>query len=254
MSKTCVKCKITKPLDDFHNDKGKKDGKRNDCKACKNAHISIDLKAREDVEANGKICAHCKVQKPASEFYDRKQSSDGKIGQCKECYDKHQKERQDNDPNRFEKQVVKVRRYRDKHKERINRENKERKHNDPGFKLRHLLSKRIRDCVARKSNTFQEYLGCSIDYFIKWMEFLFKLDHKMNWDNHNTYWHYDHVKPCNSFDLTNVDEAKQCFNWRNIRPCEKRENMAKRHYIIEDVIKQQEHYAEEFITTFGAPN
>lgn len=34
--KTCRKCGESKPLDDYHNDAKSKDGKRADCKACKN--------------------------------------------------------------------------------------------------------------------------------------------------------------------------------------------------------------------------
>ena len=34
MSKTCTKCGETKPLDDFHRDKRRPDGRRSDCKEC----------------------------------------------------------------------------------------------------------------------------------------------------------------------------------------------------------------------------
>ena len=33
--KTCAKCKLSRPLDDFHNDKRHADGKNVWCKACK---------------------------------------------------------------------------------------------------------------------------------------------------------------------------------------------------------------------------
>ena len=34
MSKTCTKCGVVKPLDDFHRDKRSPDGRRSDCKEC----------------------------------------------------------------------------------------------------------------------------------------------------------------------------------------------------------------------------
>lgn len=37
--KNCTKCGQDKPLDDFHNDKSKKDGKRPNCKLCHNTQI-----------------------------------------------------------------------------------------------------------------------------------------------------------------------------------------------------------------------
>ncbi|AGD92421.1 intron encoded hypothetical protein [Megavirus lba] len=40
----------------------------------------------------------------------------------------------------------------------------------------------------------------------------------MTWENHGSYWHFDHVKPCASFDLSNDDEILKCYNWTNYQP------------------------------------
>ena len=45
VNKTCTKCHKTKPLDEFHNDKSRKDGKQRFCKECKK---EVDKKYRED--------------------------------------------------------------------------------------------------------------------------------------------------------------------------------------------------------------
>ena len=34
----------------------------------------------------------------------------------------------------------------------------------------------------------------------------------MTWDNHGIYWEIDHIKPCSSFNLTNIEEQKQNMN------------------------------------------
>jgi len=41
----------------------------------------------------------------------------------------------------------------------------------------------------------------------------------MNWDNHGQYgWHIDHIKPVNTFDLTDEEQLKKCWNYTNLRP------------------------------------
>ncbi len=84
-TKTCTKCHETKPLTEFHRDSGKKDGLRNDCKACavmrSKAHYAKDPQKQknyvrkrlygvtpEQVEAmlsaqNG-CCAICETTSP----------------------------------------------------------------------------------------------------------------------------------------------------------------------------------------------
>ena len=50
----------------------------------------------------------------------------------------------------------------------------------------------------------------------------------MNWDNWTKYgWHLDHVRPCASFNLSDPDQQKVCFNWRNLQPLWGEENWSK---------------------------
>ena len=39
MKKRCSRCKIEKPLSEFHRNKSRKDGLNHDCKECKNARM-----------------------------------------------------------------------------------------------------------------------------------------------------------------------------------------------------------------------
>lgn len=77
----------------------------------------------------------------------------------------------------------------------------------------------------QKAGHTLELLGCSIDEFKRWMEFQFTP--YMNWRNQGSYWHMDHIKPCDSFDLTNEEEQYECFNWKNIRPLYGPDNISK---------------------------
>ncbi len=49
----------------------------------------------------------------------------------------------------------------------------------------------------------------------------------MAWNNHGTFWHIDHIKPCCKFDLSKPEEQAKCFHYSNMQPLLISENMAK---------------------------
>ena len=50
---------------------------------------------------------------------------------------------------------------------------------------------------------------------------------EMNWKNHGELWEIDHIKPCAVFDLTDVNQQKECFNYINTQPLYKTDNRSK---------------------------
>ena len=52
----------------------------------------------------------------------------------------------------------------------------------------------------------------------------------MSWDNYGSYWDIDHIIPCASFNLDNLEEQKKCFIFTNTRPLSKIENQRKNKY------------------------
>ena len=48
----------------------------------------------------------------------------------------------------------------------------------------------------------------------------------MSFDNYGL-WELDHIKPISSFNLDNIEEQKKCFNYTNIQPLWKEDNMKK---------------------------
>ncbi len=48
----------------------------------------------------------------------------------------------------------------------------------------------------------------------------------MSFENYGE-WHVDHVRPCASFDLSDLEQVKACFNWRNLRPLWAADNIRK---------------------------
>jgi hypothetical protein len=97
-----------------------------------------------------------------------------------------------------------------------------------------------------KSQRTLDIIGCSAEFYKAWLEFQF--DEQMNWDNHGSYWHIDHVKPCSSYNMLDDNEIKQCFNWMNVRPIEKTLNLSKNDKIDHELIKAHLKVVESFAT------
>jgi hypothetical protein len=100
-----------------------------------------------------------------------------------------------------------------------------RRKTDPAFKLRSLLQRRIllalKEQNSTKDETTMKLVGCSMKNLLEHFESLFS--ENMAWDNHGD-WHIDHIRPCSSFDLLDIEQQKLCFNWRNLQPLEAYEN------------------------------
>lgn len=90
-----------------------------------------------------------------------------------------------------------------------------------GKRLRCLVRNTIVAFGGRKSAMTDELVGCSVARFIKHMESQFT--EGMTWKNI----HIDHIVPCSAFDLTDPEQQKLCFNWRNCQPKFNRDNLAK---------------------------
>lgn len=109
-----------------------------------------------------------------------------------------------------------------------NRYVKVRYQTDENFRIKMLLSCRLRSVLrgVRKSSNTESLLGCSIDQLLGHLEINFLPG--MTWKNSGSLgWHIDHRRPCASFDLTNPEEQKACFNWRNLQPMWATENYKK---------------------------
>ena len=87
--KVCTKCKESKPLSAFDEDKRTKDGISRVCIKCLTGFTKDEIK-------NKKQCAKCKQLKPISKFTKNKQQKDGLNLICKDCIKKiHEKKKDD---------------------------------------------------------------------------------------------------------------------------------------------------------------
>jgi DNA-nicking Smr family endonuclease len=188
-----------------------------------------------------KYCKKCQTSKSIAEF-SKNQS------QCKDCKNKHYTQNK----NKWEDYALKNKekiqeaniKWNSLNKEHIfsynslyNKENKVKKNkgwkewynnnptyhkdryaNDLNFRIRQILRARINQALRgnMKEKSSLDLLGCTIEEYKKYLSKQF--DKNMNWENYGTYWEIDHIKPCDSFDLSNVEEQKKCFIFTNTQP------------------------------------
>ena len=101
---------------------------------------------------------------------------------------------------------------------------------DPHTKIRDNLSLRMRLALKEqnltKRNTTSDLVGCPIPFLKEYLEKKFKKG--MTWKNQGRFgWHIDHIVPCSKFDLSDPDQQKKCFNYKNLQPLWATENILK---------------------------
>jgi hypothetical protein len=190
----------------------------------------------KSVEINlydNKTCSICGITKTLDNFFQAKCKGIFRAG-CKECTLKKRKKYYKDNKIKVNKQIVQY---------QINKMKI-----DAEYKL--LKRTRSRICEAFKSQSLLKngrtikYLGCTSKFFKDWIEF--QLYGIMRLDNYGEIWHLDHVKPCASFDLSKESDIKECFSWKNIRPCLASVNYAKKDKIIPYQIEMQKFKANYF--------
>lgn len=209
--KICLKCNIEKDLSDFTNNKTKKDGK---CVYCRSCYAAINKKWRDNnKEADKKI--HDRWGKNNIETIRKNRLR---------YYYRHKEER-----NNYSKK------YRQKNKDTIRAKNRKytikKYYEDINFRLTVLLRGRLWKAISRESKQSSSLvlLGCSIEELKIHLEKQFTKG--MTWENYGK-WHIDHIKPCCSFDLTDIEQQKICFHYANLQPLWAKDNIRKNGKII----------------------
>jgi hypothetical protein len=215
INKKCNKCKQTQSINNFYKDKTKKDGFRTICKSCHKKYILINIDYI--LESN---------KKRANEYY--------KINREKVL--KRVKEYQKINIIKIKKYQIhyrkfnksKIKEYDKNHRKEINQKRNQRLKENISLKILHNLRGRIRLALKGicKSKKTLELIGCSVEELKAHLEKQFKPN--MSWKNYGYYgWHIDHIKPCCQFNLNKEEEQKLCFNWQNLQPLWREENMKK---------------------------
>lgn len=207
--KVCIQCKQAKTVNHFNKDKTRKGGYSYKCKEC----ISINSK------------------------YFYLQNQDKYKQKSKHYYNEHIEEHALRSKNYIKNNPIwhknyqaeyftnnksKIREYKSKYK-------KYRYENDPYFKIQILLRCRFSTALkiqnVKKNLSTLLLLGCTIEEWKQHLESQFKPE--MTWENHGKVWEIDHIKPCSLFDLTDIEQQKQCFHYLNTQPLTILENRTK---------------------------
>lgn len=125
--------------------------------------------------------------------------------------------------------------WREKYRDRYNARQRERRKSDPQFgvagNLRGRINTALRFRGLRREIRLTKLIGCSIPELVRYLESKFLPG--MTWENRRL-WHIDHIRPCASFDLTDLEQQKICFHFRNLQPLWAKDNLAKSDRYVPD--------------------
>ena len=88
-------------------------------------------------------------------------------------------------------------------------------------------------------------LGCDYNFIKSWLQSQFT--DEMNFENHGSLWHIDHVIPCNKFNILDETDQLQCFNWSNLQPLLASKNLSKKDKINMDEILHHEDKVNNYV-------
>ena len=189
------------------------------------------------------ICNKCKIEKNIDCFEVR---SDNNLRRkcCKECVKFSKKQNYEKNKtyilNRNKEYIEKRAEYKKDYDKKRSQNLKElrneqnlnnyhkRKKYDIDFRLRRSLRSRMYFAVkyGEKCDKTMELIGCDIKTLKQHLEI--KFADGMNWENYGKNgWEIDHIIPCSAFDLTNNEEQRVCFNYNNLQPLWKLDNILK---------------------------
>lgn len=218
--KTCCKCNETKSLEDFHNNKSKKDGKSVFCKECNWKHRKNKTKEQADRDSkkwrdNNKE----KTKEMWAAYYEKnKQELMAKA----KIYRKTERSRE----------IERARWL--ANRDKINERRKiYRKNMSPKSKASKILRDRFNKVIIRMKSgkkycSWRDLVGCTIDELKIYIES--KFAEGMSWSNHGNgegKWNIDHIKPLCTFDLMDLEEQHKAFHYSNLRPLWFVENMSR---------------------------
>lgn len=186
---------------------------------CKNGHLAPK-------RTNNRLCVECGEER-GRESYARSKT-DGRYELIR-AQQKHQtKKRRASDSDYREKLNSKARRWQEQNRDHLAAYMRNKRIEDPQFLIRDRLQSRLNSVLtmngSKKSETLERYIGCTCSELVAHIESTFEAE--MNWSNKGS-WNIDHIRPCASFDLTDINQARLCFNWRNLTCLSTRENKSK---------------------------
>lgn len=198
--------------------------------ASKQIYCSVKCK-KSSPEYKEKQKEYNKLKRQEPDYYEKM-----KKYYSKDSYKEKRKQYESSDEykkkkNDYRKKIQSTEEYKIKRREY----KKEKRKNDIQYALRDKLRARIKEHLKlsniNKTTKSIDLLGCTIEDFKKHLESQFT--DGMNWENMGFYgWHIDHIIPISKFDLTDIEEQKKAFNYKNTQPLWAKDNYQKKDKIL----------------------
>jgi hypothetical protein len=213
--KSCTTCGVSKDFSLFSKNK-------NSCKEC-----------RSKKESERRMNNLEKYKQKDKEYYEK--NKEVVLAKNKEYRQGKGEEIKENKKKYYQENKEEIKKYHEANKEKRNEKKRLKFKTDIDFRIKETLKSRIGDVLKNKKiHKTNILIGTSKQILKNWLYHQF--DENQSWDNYGEYWHIDHVIPIDFFDLSIEREQLICFNWSNLRPLQKNENMEKSNKILKDEI------------------
>jgi len=251
--KKCSKCEIEKESIDFYKKKTMKDGLRSECKECSKLY-QLENKDRikeykrlyheeNKYDINNKKRIGYSVNKELHSLKSKEYREKNKevLSEKKKLYYETNKEEiltkrkeyyesmtSDEDFRKVlrERSKINTKSYRDRNKEELSQRIKDKKKNDPLFRLsdsiRTLIWISINKMGYRKNSKTSNILGCSFEEFKSYIESQF--NDNMSWENYGE-WHLDHKTPVSWAETE--EQVYELNKYTNFQPLWEFDNLSK---------------------------
>lgn len=241
--KICTKCGKNLPLSAYGNHKSCRYGKNPWCKGCVKQY-AVDNKDRIK-ERNKK--SHEEKQKSDTEYVLKNRSrakdhyaknKEDKLKYAKEyrddpkVKDKNRKYYKEYSAKNKDKLSLYQKTYGSKNRKRLNEYYRNKKANDPIFKLRKVISSNISEALRKQGGSKYGYsIFDKLPYTFEELRVHLEkqFDSNMSWNNYGSYWTLDHIIPQAAFSYTSMDNQAflDCWSLSNLQPLEKTKNLSK---------------------------
>ena len=240
-TKVCRVCGKELPITEYWKSSKAKDGLESRCKTClkeknKKLYYEHQQERRESVKRWHE--EHKEHDKLKNKLYREKHREE--LNEKKKAYrkDNAKKVKMYADAHREEQKAYRdihkselkeyQKNYRENNKEKIREYYKTKRKTDIQYKLKCNYLRSISRIIKTQkvSPKQEELIGCDFATFKNHIESLFSGG--MNWNNYGINgWCIDHITPISSFDLTDIEQVKMCFNYKNTQPLWAKDNIKK---------------------------
>lgn len=261
ITKTCSKCKETKPIIDFYKRNRSKDGISPWCKKCCSVWAANHYQQNKDKineqHAKYRLKNYDKIRGHQREYYyseeGQKRTKEYRRAHSEHIKDYQKKYRENNreqirkkqneyyhnnkdkaktwrDKYRLshKEQIKKsAKKYREENKEKINQSHVKRLRSDPVYKMkeqtRNMLRYALRSKGHHKTSRTADIIGCNLDFLCEYLFKTWEKNYGRPWDGEP--YHIDHIVPL-ATAKTKEDIVKLC-HYTNLQMLTPEDNMAK---------------------------